>query len=401
MAIFKGFKQVFQSEYDATPNEEKKGYMWLVRENTEAEDGKIYFGTRLYTPLSTGNGNAIDAYTKKEVDELLKNKIGIEEFSAMSALVADIMSLIGLTVGEEEISLTLSEVFNGATTVVAALELLADKLSDVENAVVAAQTSATQALANAAAAQSTADDAKDAAAAAQSTADDAKGKIDAFLSDNDLTEGVVDTLKEIQDYITSDGEAADKLTQGITAAQTSATQALADAAAAQATADDAKDAVAALKQEVIDNEEVVSTALNDLKDKVDTVEIGAQVNVIEKVKLFGNELEVAEDKSVDVEFSAKDVKLGTTVDAYGANAKVTDVLEGIFNVLETINEENGGVLEVAAGDDSVIVSGESVTKTIAVQISSAEGNRLVLNTTEGEKGLYVEPLYYDGNDAEV
>jgi hypothetical protein len=387
MAIFKGFKQVFQSEYDATPNEEKKGYMWLVRENTEAEDGKIYFGTRLYTPLSTGNGNAIDAYTKKEVDELLKNKIGIEEFSAMSALVADIMSLIGLTVGEEEISLTLSEVFNGATTVVAALELLADKLSDVENAVVAAQTSATQALADAAAAQATADDAKDAAAAAQATADDAKGKIDAFLSDNDLTEGVVDTLKEIQDYITSDGEAADKLTQGITAAQ--------------ATANDAKDAVAALKQEVIDNEEVVSTALNDLKDKVDTVEIGAQVNVIEKVKLFGNELEVAEDKSVDVEFSAKDVKLGTTVDAYGANAKVTDVLEGIFNVLEAINKENGGVLEVAAGDDSVIVSGESVAKTIAVQISSAEGNRLVLNTTEGEKGLYVEPLYYDGNDAEV
>lgn len=401
MAIFKGFKQVLQSEYDATLNEEKKGYMWLVRENAEAEDGKIYFGTRLYTPLSTGNGNAVDAYTKEEVDEFLKSKIGTEEFSAMSALVADIMNLIGLTVGEEEISLTLSEAFNGATTVVAALELLADKLSDVENAVVDAQADATQALADAAAAQVTADEAKDAAAAAQATADEAKGKIDAFLSDNDLTEGVVDTLKEIQDYITSDGAAADKLTQDVAAAQTDATQALTDAAAAQATADEAKDAVAELKQEVIDNEEVVSTALNDLKDKVDTVEAGAQANVIEKVKLFGNELEVAEDKSVDVEFGAKDVALGTTVDTYGADAKVTDVLQGIFDVLNTNNGGESGTLDVAAGDDSVIVSGESVAKTIAVQISSAEGNRLVLNTTEGEKGLYVEPLYYDGDDAEV
>lgn len=373
MAIFKGFKQVLQSEYDATLNEEKKGYMWLVRENAEAKDGKIYFGTRLYTPLSTGNGNAVDAYTKEEVDEFLKSKIGTEEFSAMSALVADIMNLIGLTVGEEEISLTLSEAFNGATTVVAALELLANKLSDVENAVVVAQSDATQALAN--------------AAAAQATANEAKSKIDAFLSDNAVTEGVVDTLKEIQDYITSDGAAADKLTQ--------------DVAAAQATADEAKDAVAELKQEVIDNKEVVSTALNDLKDKVDTVEAGAQANVIEKVKLFGNELEVAEDKSVDVEFGAKDVVLGTTVDTYGADAKVTDVLQGIINVLNTINGGESDALDVAAGDDSVIVSGESVAKTIAVQISSAEGNRLVLNTTEGEKGLYVEPLYYDGDDAEV
>lgn len=341
MAIFKGFRQVLQSEYDAALNEEKKGYMWFVRENAESEDGKIYFGTRLYA-------NAIDAYTKEEVDEFLNGKIGVDEFSAMSALVADIMSLIGLTVEEEDISLTLSEAFNGATTVVAALELLADKLSDVENAVVAAQ----------------------------ATADEAKGKIDAFLSDNDLTEGVVDTLKEIQDYITSDGEVADKLTQ--------------DLATAQATADAATASVAALEQKVISNKEAVSTALSDLKSKVDTIETSAQVNVIEKVKLFGNELEVAEDKSVNIEFNAKDVELGTTVDTYGADAKVTDVLQGIFNAFNTIN-----------GDDSVIVSGDSSTKTIAVRISSAEDNRLSLNTTEGKKGLYVEPLYYDGDDVEV
>ena len=375
MAIFKGFKQVLQSEYDVILNEEKKGYMWLVRENAESEKGKIYFGTRLYT-------NAIDAYSKEEVDEFLNGKIGVDEFSAMSALVADIMSLIGLTVGEEDISLTLSEAFNGATTVVAALELLADKISDVESAVAAAQSDATQAIADAAAAQADATQAIADAAAAQATADDAKSKIDAFLTDNDLTEGVIDTLKEIQDYITSDGEIADKLTQ--------------DVATAQATADAAKDAITALEQKVTENKETVSAALSDLKNKVDTVETGAQANVIEKVKLFGNELEVAEDKSVNVEFGAKDVELGTTVDSYGADTKVTDVLQGIFDSLNIINGSS-----IIAGDDSVIVSGEPSAKTIAVQISSAEGNRLSLNTTEGKKGLYVEPLYYDGDDVEV
>lgn len=126
MANFKGFKQVFKSEYEATAN--KVGYLWFVRENADSEMGEIYFGSRLYGKCSADFSNF---YNKEEVDNLLADyaqKTELEKYALVS-LVEEIMGLIGLQASEDSISLVLSESFEGASTVVAALELLASKLA--------------------------------------------------------------------------------------------------------------------------------------------------------------------------------------------------------------------------------------------------------------------------------
>ena len=50
-ADLKGFKQVTFEEYYNTPDEDKKGYIWFVRnfgEHGEYMNASIYMGTRLY-----------------------------------------------------------------------------------------------------------------------------------------------------------------------------------------------------------------------------------------------------------------------------------------------------------------------------------------------------------------
>ena len=55
MVTFKGFKQVFKSEFE---NEQDKiGYLWFVRENEDSKVGEIYFGSRLYSVCSTEGVN--------------------------------------------------------------------------------------------------------------------------------------------------------------------------------------------------------------------------------------------------------------------------------------------------------------------------------------------------------
>jgi hypothetical protein len=46
--FFKGIKQTYQSTYDSASVEDKKAFLWLVRENAQDTHGKIYFGNRCY-----------------------------------------------------------------------------------------------------------------------------------------------------------------------------------------------------------------------------------------------------------------------------------------------------------------------------------------------------------------
>lgn len=148
MANFKGFKQVFKSEFEALPNKNKVGYLWFVRENIDSEMGEIYFGSRLYGKCSA-DVDLSDYYKKSEVDAFLANKLeetALADYAkrdelneyvknselsnyALITLVEEVMGLIGLSASDDSISLVLSESFDGADTVVAALELLAGKLA--------------------------------------------------------------------------------------------------------------------------------------------------------------------------------------------------------------------------------------------------------------------------------
>lgn len=181
--------------------------------------------------------------------------------------------------------------------------------------------------------------------------------------------------------------------------------------------------VAELEKVITDNEEIVSTALNDLQDrkadindvvlkseytpitneekeKLETIESGAQANVIEKVTLFGNEVPVT-DKTVALDFQADDIKLGTAIgEAFPADKTIHETLKSIY---ESFSGPTGGsgIVDVNADDDSVLVEGDATIKNVKVQVSAAADNKLVVRTVDGEKGLYVEPLYYEGDDVEV
>ncbi len=137
MANFKGFKQVLKSEFDAATD--KVGYLWFVRENAEATMGEIYFGSRLYGKCS--NVDLGNYYNRGEIDAFLANKLeasALEPYAEKTALEAvlvlvnEVMNLIGLSVEDDAIKLILSDSFDGAKNVVAALELLAGKLTEHE-----------------------------------------------------------------------------------------------------------------------------------------------------------------------------------------------------------------------------------------------------------------------------
>lgn len=67
--LFLGIKQVKKATYNSTSDENKKGYVWFVRDN-DGSKPEIYLGTRLYANLSSG-GTSGDYYTKQEIDNLL------------------------------------------------------------------------------------------------------------------------------------------------------------------------------------------------------------------------------------------------------------------------------------------------------------------------------------------
>lgn len=134
------------------------------------------------------------------------------------------------------------------------------------------------------------------------------------------------------------------------------------------------------------------------RELLNSVENGAQVNKIEKIQLFGNEISI-DDKTVNIDFQADDIKLGTPIgEVFPANKTVHETLKSIY---ETFKGGSSGILSVTSSDDSIVVEGDENIKGVRVQVSSASDNKIVLRTVENEKGLYVEPLYYDGDDFEV
>ena len=135
MANFKGFKQVLAADYAALSADEKKGYLWFVREDAESEKGAIYFGSRLYADVT--DVELGDYYTKEEVDNALAGKADagiVTTVTSLAALVEEVMGLIGIEMPNDKLELVLGESFEGVETVVAALELLATKLAEHEAA---------------------------------------------------------------------------------------------------------------------------------------------------------------------------------------------------------------------------------------------------------------------------
>ena len=165
-------------------------------------------------------------------------------------------------------------------------------------------------------------------------------RLDAFLSAAEVGDAAVDTLKEIQDYITTHGEAADEMVKNIAANKTAIETEASTARANEQTLTNAitkLNGAADIEGSVSNKIEarITDLQLNDtyVKKELDkrlmsnsegsklaNIAKGAQVNVIETVKVNGAALDVA-DKAVDIAVPvADDTSIAITENKIGVKA---------------------------------------------------------------------------------
>ena len=178
-----------------------------------------------------------------------------------------------------------------------------------------------------------------------------KNRLDAFLSAAEVGDAAVDTLKEIQDYITNHGEAADKMVKDIAANKTAIEEEAKTARAAEeantaaitklngdaSTEGSVKKAIADLnigqyaksadvESTYVKKETDKSLVSDSLISKLEGIVDGAQVNVIESVKVNGSPLTIT-NKAVDIAVPVADDSSITIADnKIGIKAVSTDLL---------------------------------------------------------------------------
>ncbi len=136
---------------------------------------------------------------------------------------------------------------------------------------------------------------------------------------------------------------------------------------------------------------------------------GAQVNVIEAIKVNGVEATVAEGgKLAEVTVDGTKVLVGANIQGdvknpetgeisketvYGSTTTLAAVLQGIQDSVSVA--VSGGLTSVVAGNGVEVSAVASNKQTVSVKVSNAEGNMI----TADENGIYAA-MYYDGDDAE-
>lgn len=135
----------------------------------------------------------------------------------------------------------------------------------------------------------------------------------------------------------------------------------------------------------------------DLETKLNNIEAGAEVNVIEKVNVNGVEATV-EDKTATVKVGADSIELGVAItsenqEVYGSTAKLSSVLQGIQDSVSSA--VSGGLTGIVAGNGINVSAVAANKQTISVNLSNDTNNLLSFK----EDGLFVA-MYYDGDDVE-
>lgn len=136
---------------------------------------------------------------------------------------------------------------------------------------------------------------------------------------------------------------------------------------------------------------------------------GAQVNVIEAIKVNGVDATVAEggklaEVTVDgtkvlvgaeIKGDVKDAEGNVTSEAtiYEPTSTLAEVLQGIQDSVSVA--VSGGLKGVNAGTGIEVTGVAANSQTVSVKVSTAEGNMI----TADENGIYAA-MYYDGDDAE-
>ena len=221
--------------------------------------------------------------------------------------------------------------------------------------------------------------------------------MDTFLASANLKDGAIDTLKEIQDYISTHGAAADEMVKNIAANKTAISAeetratgvegtlntAITDEAArakgiesgltarldtleGEATVDGSvkktvKSAIDALnvnqyaKDADVVKKETGKSLIADTKiTKLDGIAEGAQVNVIEKIKVAGEEISPDAEKAVNIPLATA-ARAGLIISSDAENA-ISVSEAGVA----TVNTLNVNKLVQTAGDELVLDGGASI-----------------------------------------
>ena len=104
----KGFQFVLTNEYEQMADDQKQGYMFFVRDNAEATEGKIYFGTRLYSSSVSSEDAAtladkIDALDMKADAIDTKTEANATKIDAFKDLVEVIDEKIGVVKDQSDV----------------------------------------------------------------------------------------------------------------------------------------------------------------------------------------------------------------------------------------------------------------------------------------------------------
>ena len=143
----------------------------------------------------------------------------------------------------------------------------------------------------------------------------------------------------------------------------------------------------------------------DLENKLNDIEAGAEVNVIESVTVNGIDATI-EGKNASVKVEADDIELGTAIkngeeDKYAADTKLSVVLQGIQDSIR--GAIAGGVNSVSAGDTAISVnSADANNPVISLNVETASETTVAaghIELVKSNNGVY-GVMYYGGDDAE-
>ena len=142
-----------------------------------------------------------------------------------------------------------------------------------------------------------------------------------------------------------------------------------------------------------------------METKLNGIDEGAQVNVIEGVTVNGIESTVA-NKIANVKVEAKDIELGVAIKngdevKYAADTEVSVVLQGIQDAIR--GAIAGGVNSISSGDKVISVNSADANNPVVSLITETASETTVaeghIEMIKSDNGLY-GVMYYDGDDAE-
>lgn len=150
---------------------------------------------------------------------------------------------------------------------------------------------------------------------------------------------------------------------------------------------------------------VTKNSFNEFEVKLNSIANGAEVNVIDAVKVNGIDASII-DKVAEVKVDAKDIELGEAImngeeEKYAANAKISAVLQSIQESIR--GAVAGGLNSVSSSDKGIIVNSADANNPVVTLNTEVSNDETVANghieIIKGDNGIYAA-MYYDGDDVE-